>query len=211
MFGGGGPIDPATGQPSAVAADPTGKGRGFFITLRITSPLDQAVEYIEKDLQDALKTVAPTEQRPNLPYAVRKVWILQRNPIKEDAARLQRLQADYQAIQTAKAAAAALNAPTTPPGSEGGVPATPPTGGRPGGFPPYGGGNPFGGVPQPVPGTVTGGQPEEAYNDRLTGESILEDKEFELVLAVELDPATWTKPAADPNAPQQTAAAAPAQ
>lgn len=204
MFGGA--VDPATGAPAGAAADPTGKGRGFFITLRVTCPLDQAVEYIEKDLQDALKTVAPSEQRPNLPYAVKHVWILQRNPVKENSARLSKLQADYQAILTARNAATGATTPNMNNG-EGGPPVMP-------GRPPFGapgfGGQPFGGQPGAAAGGA-GATPDEAFNDRLTGESILDDKEFEMVLAIELDPAAWTKPAADPNAPQQSADASHAQ
>ncbi|MDB5328764.1 MAG: pilM [Phycisphaerales bacterium] len=189
---GGMPVDPAA---AAVAPDPTGKGRGFFLTLRITCPLDQAVEYIEKDLQAALKSVAPSEKRPNLRYAIKRVWILQRNPIKEDSLRMQKLSADYAAVLAAKTAAAGANAAltATPVPNEGGAPTRPP------GYPPT-----FGGQPQPQPGVAT--PADESYNDRLTGESVLEDKEFEMVLGVELDPTPWVKPAADPNAPQQTAA-----
>lgn len=186
------PTDPAV---AAAAPDPTGKGRGFFLTLRITCPLDQAVEYIEKDLQDALKSVAPSERRPNLRYAIKRVWILQRNPIKEDSTRMQKLAADYAAVLAAKTAAAGANAAgTVVPTGEGGAPPRPP------GYPQGG----FGGQPQPQPGATA--TPDESYNDRLTGESILEDKEFEMVLGLELDPPAWVKPAVDPNAPQATAA-----
>ena len=193
------PTDPAA---AAAAPDPTGKGRGFFLTLRITCPLDQAVEYIEKDLQDALKSVAPSEKRPNLRYAVKRVWILQRNPIKEDSIRMQKLAADFAAVLAAKTAAAGVNAAP-----------------RSGQWPrqekaawPHGRRVIRRAASEASHSLSPGATapPDESYNDRLTGESILEDKEFEMVLGLELDPPAWVKPVVDPNAPQ-TAAATPAQ
>lgn len=190
--------DPSGAPAGPAAADPTGKGRGFIINISLTCPLDRAVDYIENNVQNALGKVVPDAAHPDQHFAVRKVWILSRRQIASDAQRKGRLQMDY-------AAALKLNPGPGGPGYGG-----PGFGGpSPGGFgaPPAFGGPP-GGFRQPPPG----GSPADdasnpAFADRLTGESVLNDWEFEIAVAVELDPAPFQKPAeeAAPAAPQATA------
>ncbi|HEX8323868.1 MAG TPA: type IV pilus assembly protein PilM [Tepidisphaeraceae bacterium] len=191
---------PASADPAAAAAaaDPAGKGRGFILTMRVTCPLEQAVEFIERDLQNALQSVKPTQARPSLQYAVRKVWILQRNQVSRDAARMATLTRDHTIITAAKAAKAAGISAAGAGMSPGGM-------GEPGERPPMFPGYPSGAAP-----VVPGGPSNEAFNDRLTGESVLNDWLFEIAVAVELDPAPWVKPdpaatPADPNAPAPAA------
>lgn len=199
-------VDPSMGgDPAAAAgtavADPTGKGRGFILTLRISCPLEQAVEFIEKDLQTALKGVGPTEQRPNLKYAVRQVWILQRNQVRRDTIRMAKLTSDYSAIAAAKAAIAA-GASAAEAATAASLAQQNPEGVRPPGAPIFPGQPAYPGAPAypGQPGMTGTGVPDEAFNDRLTGESVLNDWEFEIALAVELDPAPWSATPVDPNA-----------
>ena len=190
---------------AAVAVDPAGKGRGYIITIRFTCPLSNAAAYIEKDVQQGLLRIQPDAKRPDLEYAVRKVWIIQRNQIGQDETRKQRLQTEYQSAQQAKDVAAGK----VPTGAAGG-----PDQGDMGAPQPYIPGRPFGGPPpgfgQPnrMPGAMPNGTidpnaPDPAFNDPLTGESVLNDWEFEIAVAVELDPAPWQ--AAPPAGPQASA------
>ncbi|MGN6506565.1 MAG: type IV pilus assembly protein PilM [Tepidisphaeraceae bacterium] len=206
-FGGatpGAPLTDASG--AAVTVDPAGKGRGYIITIRFTCPLTKAVSYIENDVQKALRSIEPDQKRPNLAYAVRKVWILRRNQIREDEPRKQRLRTDYESAMRAKDVAAGL-APGGVPGGPGSPEMdmqNPGVGGynpqRPFGAPPTFGQPPVNARPEAA--TLD----EEAFKDRLTGESVLNDWEFEIAVAVELDPPAWTPAPPTPPGDQQGAA-----
>lgn len=188
---------------TAPAVDPTGKGRGFVVTLRFTCPLEDAPTFVENEVQKALLSIAPSPQRPNLKYAVRKVRYISSDRVGKNPVRLARLQAEHDAALKARGG-------TITPGQN--IP-------QPGGFQPGGGfgrpgafGNPedeFGGVgPAGFGGGFGGGvqpgnnnnQPvsmedNPAYKDRLTDESLLSDWEFTLAIAIELDPEPYQKPA----------------
>jgi len=190
MMGMGGDMESPT--PGAIVADPTGKGRGFIINISLTCPLDDAVAHVEKDVKPALEKLVPDAKRPNMRFAVRKVWILSRRQIASDESRKNRLRTDYAAANKPTAAGAIPGLPTTPnPGAFG---APSPFGGTPGGFRPTG-----------VAGGTATDQSDPAFLDHLTGESVLNDWEFELAVAVELDPAPYQAPDAAASAQQASA------
>ena len=204
-FGAAPAADPAA---AAVAADPTGKGRGYVVTLRVTCPLDNAVAFIEQNLPKALSAIGPSESEPVARFAIHKPRIADSIRVIQDAGRVQKLLADYTAIQTAKAAAATAAASAAPPaGGDGTVP--PPAGGFGRPSPVFGNPGTPGAVPGAAPGQPAAVDPAaESRKDRLTGEDVTNDWEFTVVLAVEIDPAPYVKPAADPNAPADPAAPA---
>ena len=198
------PGAPAGGDAASAAAAPDGKGRGFLITLRVTCPLNEAIGYIEGDLQKSLLALAPSEKRPNLPYVVRKVWILQGNQIKDDSTRMTRIRAEYDAIARGKAGEIAGVTGGPPAGGYGGDPGGPPAGLFGGTAPPPGyPGAGFPGNASRGGGGTSAQDNGDAYNDRLTGEPVINDWEFDIVLAVEMDPGPYV-PAPAP-AGQQTA------
>ena len=188
------PIDPGGGGAPAVGgvADPTGKGRGFIVNMSLTCPLSNAASYVEGPVQAALMKISPDATRPNLKFAVRKIWILSRKQIAQDDLRKSRLRADYTAVQ-------ALNAQfsATPAGA--GQPGMPPPGA------PYGAPGAFGGGGFGPGGFRPGANPnaaaaladpnDPAFADKLTGETVVNDWEFEIAVAVELDPAPYVPPA----------------
>jgi len=195
------------GSASAAGADPTGKGRGFVIMMRFTCPLSTAPQFVESQVQKALLTIAPSPQRPNLKYAVRRVRYVSDNRISENPARLARLQAEYDAAQKAKQGVIVpgQNPVPTNPGGFGG----PPGGGFGGpsgmfGNPDNGGfGGPTGGIAPGVVPITTANNP--AFRDRLTDEPMLGDWEFILAIAVQLDPEPWKKPEPQPTDPTASA------
>ncbi|HEX8342439.1 MAG TPA: type IV pilus assembly protein PilM [Tepidisphaeraceae bacterium] len=202
----------ADGAPAVAAVDPTGKGRGYVILMRVTCPLAQSVAFIEGDVQKRLMSIAPSASRPNMKYAVRMAKVLKRDQIIKIQSRLSRLEADYNAANAQQAGAAGGPQPgfETPPGGfgggfggqqpggfGGGFNGPPPGGfgGAPGGF----GGAPSGfGAPQPGAGGPVLPADNPAFKDRITGESVLGDWEFEIAVCVELDPAAYVAPEAAP-------------
>ncbi|HEY0007409.1 MAG TPA: type IV pilus assembly protein PilM, partial [Tepidisphaeraceae bacterium] len=138
---------------AGVQPDPTGKGRGFIITMRVTCPLNpqpgsqtpRAEAFIGGAVEKAMLSLAPNPREPNRRYAVRKFWILQRTQFFQNQARLAKLRADYQA--KTKPALGTGGDGMAPPGGFGGRPPGGFGGAPPGGFrgPPPGG---FGGPPR---------------------------------------------------------------
>lgn len=211
-FNGGMPGMPGQ-DPAVPGVDPAGKGRGFVMLIRFTCPLANAPQFVEQDVQQALMTIAPSAQRPNLKYAVRKWRYVSGNRIAENQSRLTRLQAEYDAAQRAKMGNVTpgqnptIAPPSFRPGGFGGP--------RPGGFDPefpngfddgtprggFGGG--FGGGAPAVPAT-RGDEP--AFKDRITGESVLADWEFTIAVAVELDPEAYVPPVKNPDESVSSAA-----
>jgi hypothetical protein len=169
--------------------------------MRITTPLNPdvaaagrgvpyAAAFIDKAVQDALLSIVPTRDRPHLKYAVRNFWVLQYVQLFNNAPRMARLQADYDAALRARGKVAGPNGAQPPP---------PPAPGTFGGFGGPGGGGAFGGGFQgntpPAAVAPAGAGSNPAFQDRVTGESMLNDYEFEIAIAVELDPEPWQKPA----------------
>jgi len=188
MAGGMPGATPGAEGAAGAVVDLTGKGRGFIVTMRLTCPLQNAIAFIEQDLQKALMQIRPSQARPTIRYEVKKVWILQRQTIDNIPTRMQRLLTDYTASTLLNASTG-----TTP----GGIAPGRAPGVNPFGVPP---GAAFGAPGQPNPAGVIDTSP--AYNDRLTGESVVNDWEFEIAVAVELDPEPWKAPEAGaPAAP----------
>ncbi len=192
---------------AAPVVDPTGKGRGFVVLMKFTCPLTNATQFVEQEVEKNLLSIQPDPRRPNLKYAVRKVRYINGEQIYKNPTRMQRLQAEYDAAQKTRAGA------ITTPGIA-------PQLGRPGGG--FGGNRPFGNPDDefgPGPGGGFGGgfggggfgggfggggagsKPVDnsasnnpAFKDRLTDESMLNDWEFTLSIAVEIDPESYKKP-----------------
>jgi hypothetical protein len=195
---------PAPDAGAAATADAAGKGRGFIIRMRLTTPLspNQAAQirgvpladaFVDTNVQQALLAIAPNAVRPNMKYAVRKFWVLQRTQLggnPGNPARKARLQADYDAALHTKPGKTAPVTPGTPPPAPGFGPGGAFGGGGSSGF----GG--FGGGPATPPANAAAEGNNPASQDRLTGESMLNDFEFEIAVAVELDPQPWQKPQA---------------
>lgn len=197
------PVTPPPPDGAAPTVDPSGKGRGFVILMRFTCPLQEAPDFVEKEVKEALLSIAPSAERPNLKYAVRQVRYISSDRIGRNPLRLARLKAEYEASQKARGITVdAGQQPFTPqPGSFGGF-----GGRRPFGIPPEDGFE-FGGPPSPggwgtgIPrgGSPVSGNPnlspadDPAFKDRLTEESLLDDWEFTLAVAVEIDPEPYQK------------------
>jgi len=196
------PAPAAPGDAPAPAATPEsaalGNGvisptsRGFLITMRCTTPYDAALDpggLIEKDFVGKLMNIKPDASHPHMEYAVARVAQVQARRVKMDPDRLARLKAEYEAAAKAAEMQQAK--------ANGGQPTTPPPA------------NPNGPAPTPppvyrqnsgmAPAAPGGAAPvdAEAYKDPVLGESVIDDWEFTLLIAVTLDP----PPAAPPGTP----------
>lgn len=173
---------PTGGQEGAPppTADPSGKGRGFVVTLRMDCPLAKPVAFVENDVRNALLSLQPSKDRKNLKYAVRKVEVRYSDYLYKNSTRMGRLKAAHDAMLKLREGQAV----------------TLPTNGA--GAPPAGGGFGSGGFgappPAAAPNTTADMGSDPAYQDRVTGEFVGSDYEFEIVLAVEIDPEPWKAP-----------------
>jgi hypothetical protein len=178
--------------------------RGFLITMKVTTPFDTALDpngLIEKELIGNLMKIKPDQSRPKMEYAVARVQVLPPKRVKQDADRLSRIRTEYEAMQKAMELANP-KPPEDPnnPGASGtpGAPATPP------GLPPPRG--TYGGQWTPPGGTPAGAQVDaDLYKDPVLGETVIDDWEVTLLIAVVIDPPAPTAPAADAPAPGSTA------
>jgi type IV pilus assembly protein PilM len=201
------PVD-ATKLPNTNAALLQDNQRGFLITLRCTSPFGKAMDpggLIEKDLVNSLLNIKPSEKNPKMEYAVVRVALAMPRQIKRDPERLARVKAEYDAAKALKTGAPVTG---TTAGSAPTAPGAQPGGGGPPSYPqgPYGGGRPnYPTEMERAPGMQPGGagappSDVESFKDPLTDESVMDDWEFNLVIAVALDPPPFT-----PQAPQANA------
>lgn len=195
---------PPPADPALLARAPAGS-RGYLVLLRCTSPYADATTLVEQDfLKDLLKTW-PTAAQPHREFGIARAEIVTRQQFRNDNERLAHLKADYdqdlaaeQAIKTGGNFSGGAGGYSSPQGYGG-----PPQG--------YGGPPPGYGGPPPGYGGQQGAAaqaPDEndAYKDRTTGESMLNDWEITVLVAVTLDPPAPAAPGATtPGAPQQTA------
>jgi len=204
----GGPPDASAG-PTPTAPPPPGtvvrggpNSRGFVITLRCTSPDANAVQLVYSQLLANLMNIWPSASHPHMEYGVAKAMMVSANQVFQDPTRMSLLKSQYdsalqakkladQAAATAKLAAQQAMANANP--NQPRAPFVPPPL-----MPPQG---PDANAPAP--------DPNEAFNDRLTGEDMRKDWEFTVLFAVQLDPPA--PPAPVPGAPGATASAGPVQ
>ena len=191
QFGPGGGAQSGGGGEGAATGAP-GEGRGFIITITVTTPFQQTVA-LQEQISKALTSIQPDPKRPNLKYSIKKWWLLSGSKVGENADMKQRLDQAYQAAQKAKAATGLIAGDNLPmPGAMPGV-------GRP--IPPGGMFNPgmdFGRGGQGnggTGGTAAADDKAEAYKDPVTGENVLNDQVFTMAIAVTVDPPAYTPPA----------------
>jgi type IV pilus assembly protein PilM len=219
-FGGG----PSSGGfiPGAEGAPLPSGQRGFLVYMKLLSPNDQVEEQLVKaEVLKRLAAIAPTASKPKLMYAFMRPEFIQSIRVFEDRDLVSRLQADYQAMQTAKTQTAAPVAAPYP--GDGGAAMGGPAGleGNIGGGGYPGGGYPGGGYPGAGAAGISsgGGAPiaagsaeAEALKDRITGEDTTRDKVIDVLFAIVLDPPAFnsTPSGETPGAPMVAPAAAPA-
>jgi type IV pilus assembly protein PilM len=204
---------PTAGQAQGDAASLAPAGtRGFLVKIRVTSPNAEALDIVTNDVIKQLLAIRPNAQDKNKRFAVAKAQLLEGNKISQLPARKQQLLADYQAAMRSKLqadqnrAGGAFVPPGAMPAAGGedmpGFGANPGFGGNPG-FGPNAGG--FGGGFGPPPGPGQDDANSDAYKDRITGESVLDDWELVIGVLVVIDPPAYAPPA--PAEGQQQAAA----
>ncbi|MGH7175967.1 MAG: type IV pilus assembly protein PilM [Tepidisphaeraceae bacterium] len=171
-------------DPSEVQTNGLNKpdARGFLITIRCTSPYGEAPMLIGREFIGNLLKICPDEKRPKMDYAVCKAVMVNFTQIKKDPARMQKIKQEYDAAQRAQQAAAAASGV---PGAGHAPPPAPTPGARPG---------------QPNPAE------QEAYKDHAMNESMLDDWDVTVLIAVMLDPPAYTPPPpGEKPAPQASA------
>lgn len=202
------PATPATPAPDAPVFGNgvgTATSRGFLVLVRCTSPDVNAMSpngLVFKDFLDRLLQVKPDEQRPRLEYGIARAAVGRRIfRVKDDSQRLQQLKTQYESMLRAQQAAAAAAATTAGGAPNGTNPNGRPTGQQSAGY------NPNRGFPTPGGGESgmynpnTAAADNEAFKDPGTGESVLNDWEFDVVLAVAVVDATTGSPAPAPPPP----------
>jgi type IV pilus assembly protein PilM len=192
----------------APAPDPASGGqRGFLVLIQGTTPFADAGKLIEKDFCGALKQIAPSARVKNMEYKVERVVMVSADPIKDSPARIAELQRLHQAaVAAAQRAFQGLSAgnsgfggsgaymPGVGEGFGGGSGFGPAAGGGfgPGGG--FGGGFVGGGFGGGAAAPVSPAEDPAPFRDRLTGEDVRDDYAFTVLVAVSLDPPTWTPP-----------------
>jgi hypothetical protein len=210
---GGPPPDASTAPPAPPTPPVPGQvvrggpnSRGFVITIRCTSPDANALQLVFTQFLNNLMTVWPTVDRPRMEYGVAKVMMVSANQIAQDPTRLQQLKTQYdnalrakaladQAAATAKAAAQQAVAAVGSAGSQP-RPFIPPIPIMPPNPNMFQGPDASGNIPDP----------NDAYKDRLTGEDMRPDWEFTILIAVQLDPPTYTPQSSTAPGAQQASA-----
>jgi type IV pilus assembly protein PilM len=187
QMGGGMPGGFNTNQPNGAAAPPDkaylarapANSRGFLLVLRCVSPNSDATSLVEQDfLQKGLLSVWPTAAQPHMEFGIARAEIVTRQQIRNDPDQLNRLRAAYEQAVAAQQAAAQPGQPAPRYGGGGGQDESV---GSPGAGSPYGGG--YGG--NPAANMTDENSP--AFKDA-NGESVLDDWEFTILVAVTLDP-----------------------
>jgi type IV pilus assembly protein PilM len=151
--------------------------RGYLLVIRCISPNSDATSLVEQDfLQKGLLSVWPSAAQPHMDFGIARAEIVTRQQIRNDPDRLNRLRAAYeQAVAAQQAAQPNQTGPRFAPGGNGGDESVAGPGGPPnGGF----GGN---------PALNTNDENSPAFKDSY-GESVLDDWEFTILVAVTLDP-----------------------
>jgi type IV pilus assembly protein PilM len=219
MSSGFAPMPTEFGGAPAAEGGGTAGPRGFLVYAKLVSPHRQAdSELVSEVFLKNLAALAPTAATPNRSYAFVRPEFIKATMLINDRDLVERIRADYAAMQSAKTQISP--APAAQPGGMGpggmmpgneGMPfdVGPVGGGPPGGFP--GGGFPGGGFPGggfPGGGLPTGGaESADALKDRLTGEDLSRDRVLEVVFLVVLDPPAFSttpvEPGAEPAAPAE--------
>jgi hypothetical protein len=169
--------DPATLQNASVAPSPA---RGYLITLNCTTPFAEALNnqgMVEKEFVGKLLAIKPDDKRHRMEYAVARASLAGTpRRIRQDEQKKAQLRAQYDAVQRAQAANQPAGTVTPQPEAA-----------------------PAWGVQQNPQAAIDA----EAFKDPLTGESMLDDWQFQILIAVVIDPNEF-KPA-EPGGPQASA------
>ncbi|MEM7807673.1 MAG: type IV pilus assembly protein PilM [Planctomycetota bacterium] len=235
-FGGGGfPGAGAGAGASAAPVTPTAGGtrRGFIVRMKLISPLATTTEpgstaprvydIFGNDgrqaLASALYQIAPSKDRPNLPYRVITAGMSDAQPITTDGEVIDRLRdrlAAREALTTPTEETATPDEPTRRPrqrpgfdpgggigggafpGDSGSIYGRP-SGQRQGGFRP---GRQFDSGLPTRGGSASADASDPALTDPATGESMATDTVIEILMAIELDP----EPFEDPETTQDPSA-----
>jgi type IV pilus assembly protein PilM len=154
---------PDQSSPDAGSAGPVGAQRGFILTVRCTTPFKEGVRLIDQTFIKNLLAIKPGAIPLDKAYYIAKAGFARRDSVKNDAALMSKMQADY-----------GLRAQ-----HEGAQP------GMPGGGPPMGGAFNPGFMGGPAAGNTV---PTEAFQDPILHEDVRDDWEATIVIAVVLDP-----------------------
>jgi hypothetical protein len=175
-----GPNNIAGGAGGAAAAG----SRGLVLTIRCTSPLEDARTFVSTRFFEALKKIAPNEKRPKMEYEVTRVILQRAARVGTATDRTAELRTSYEAMRVKT-----QQAPGAPPPAR--VTNGPRTiGGR-------------GPAPAPVAAPTTPTD-EDAFKDRiLSDEDVRNDFDLTLIVVVRLDPAPWKPPEVQPSAAAQ--------
>jgi hypothetical protein len=175
--------------PAAAAAPGGAEGpRGIIVTINGTTPYSQPAQLLTQTLLTKLLAIGKNTYPDGHPYYIAKAEVVNLLPLAKDQQRIQAMQTAYQAALQAKQNGTTIAAPTY--SNPGGI----------GGF-----GNPEvlmnggGGFPGPAPGADAGATADaqakaaaaaaaKAYEDRRTGETVLNDQEFTVAAVLVLDP-----------------------
>ena len=179
----GGPPVPAAPAASSVAAGT----RGFTITIKCTSPNQNALSLINNKFIQNLMAIKPNAAHPHMEFMVMRAVMTRANPIGQDPARLAKLKSQFDSSVQAQRMADEAMAIAQRSASAGHPGSSPPPPAQ--GFP----GDP----------NAAAGQPNEddAYKDRLTGEDMRNDWEFTVLVVVALDPPAFVPPAVPAGSP----------
>ncbi len=214
------PAPMMTDPNNPITVDPNGKGRGFIVLIRFTCPLADAPAFVERDVQRVLMNLKPSASKPNMKYAVRKFHIVSSLKVGQNTVHTTRLINEHSAATALKEGNVTGAVPGMTPtgGGYGGGGGFGGGGFGGGGFggggfrdprigsedsaANFGGGRPLGGGGAVArgPDASVNDTNNPAFQDRITGESVLADTDFTIAVAVELDP--------DPYAPAAPAQAA---
>jgi len=164
----------------AYAARAPAGSRGYLLVIRCVSPNADATTLVEQQFLKNLLAIWPSAAHPHMDFGVARADIVNRQQIRNDSDRLSRLRSAYeQAVEAQHAAQSAQPFAANGPAPDRDRDRDQPMGGP--GAPPYGGGYGNNGLDATDVNSP-------AFKDPVTGESVLDDWEFTILVAVTLDP-----------------------